>query len=170
MQQWNEVEAVACLPHRHAGARRGRRRRARSPMAREVAGRSDLVIFVVDGDMTETELDVTQDRACRRAGRSSSCSTKPTSSQPRSVEQLLKLRLRQRRKAGILCCRHVLAVARSPGPRPSSRSTRKATTADRAASVTRTSRTSVCRLWEILDERGQDARSTEREPVRGGPQ
>jgi hypothetical protein len=55
MRAWNEVEAGGVFlidtPGLDEAGGEGR-----ETMAREVAGRSDLVIFVLDGDITETEL------------------------------------------------------------------------------------------------------------------
>ncbi len=55
MQAWNEVQAggVFLIDTPGLDEAGGEDREA---MAREVAGRSDLVIFVLDGDITETEL------------------------------------------------------------------------------------------------------------------
>jgi len=55
MQAWDEVEAggVFLIDTPGLDEAGGEKREA---MAREVAGRSDLVIFVLDGDITETEL------------------------------------------------------------------------------------------------------------------
>jgi small GTP-binding protein len=55
MQPWNEVEAggVFLIDTPGLDEAGGEEREA---MAREVAGRSDLVMFVLDGDITETEL------------------------------------------------------------------------------------------------------------------
>ena len=56
MQAWREEEAggVYLIDTPGLDEAGGEEREA---MAREVAGRSDLVLFVVDGDITETELD-----------------------------------------------------------------------------------------------------------------
>ncbi len=56
MQAWSEVEAggVFLIDTPGLDEAGGEDREA---LAREVAGRSDLVIFVLDGDITETELD-----------------------------------------------------------------------------------------------------------------
>jgi len=56
MQAWNEVEAggVFLIDTPGLDEAGGEDREA---LAREVAGRSDLVMFVVDGDITDTELD-----------------------------------------------------------------------------------------------------------------
>ncbi len=56
MQAWNEEEAdgVFLIDTPGLDEAGGEDREA---LAREVAGRSDLVIFVLDGDITETELD-----------------------------------------------------------------------------------------------------------------
>ena len=56
MQAWNEVEAggVFLIDTPGLDEAGGEDREA---LAKEVAGRSDLVIFVLDGDITETELD-----------------------------------------------------------------------------------------------------------------
>ena len=56
MQSWNELEAggVFLIDTPGLDEAGGEDREA---LAREVAGRSDLVIFVVDSDITDTELD-----------------------------------------------------------------------------------------------------------------
>ena len=56
MQAWNEVEAggVFLIDTPGLDEAGGEDREA---LAKDVAGRSDLVIFVLDGDITETELD-----------------------------------------------------------------------------------------------------------------
>ncbi len=59
MQAWEQVEAggVFLIDTPGLDEAGGEDREA---LAREVAGRSDLVIFVLDGDITETELDALQ--------------------------------------------------------------------------------------------------------------
>jgi len=56
MQAWNEVEAGGVFLIDTPGLDEAGGE-DREELAKEVAGRSDLVIFVLDGDITETELD-----------------------------------------------------------------------------------------------------------------
>jgi GTPase SAR1 family protein len=56
MQAWNEVEAGGVFLIDTPGLDEAGGE-AREALAKEVAGRSDLVIFVLDGDITDTELE-----------------------------------------------------------------------------------------------------------------
>ncbi len=85
----------------------------RESLAKEVAGRSDLVIFVIDGDITDTELDalkaaIAEGRPILLALNKSDLYT--------STERDALLRSVREKTAGIIDPEHVIAVAANPRP------------------------------------------------------
>ena len=112
MQQWSEVEAggVYLIDTPGLDEAGGEDREA---MAKEVAGRADLVIFVVDSDITETELEslrtlLSQGRPVLVVLNKSDLFTVS------ELERLLSS-LRQR-TSGIVDPGHILAAAAQPRP------------------------------------------------------
>ena len=124
----------------------------RELMAKEVTRRADLVIFVVDGDITETELEslnslVLQGRPVLVALNKSDLYT--TDEKARLLETL------RRRTAGLVDPGHILAVAAQPRPQ---------TVIERAAdgsevTTERARQPDVeelrVRLWDILEAEGK---------------
>lgn len=112
MQSWNELEAggVFLIDTPGLDEAGGENREA---LAREVAGRSDLVIFVVDGDITDTELDalkvaITQGRPILLVLNKSDLYT-------RAERDALLQSLRDKTD-GILDANHIVAAAAQPRP------------------------------------------------------
>jgi GTP-binding protein Era len=151
MQPWNEVDAGGVFlidtPGLDEAGGEGREQ-----LAREVAGRSDLVIFVLDGDITETELLslrtlLAQGRPVLIALNKSDLFTK---------NELDNLSQSVRDKTdGLVEADHVIAVAAQPRPQT-------VIEVDPAGGETSTDRErepdiSVLRLrlWEILDAEGK---------------
>jgi small GTP-binding protein len=124
----------------------------REEMAREVAGRSDLVLFVVDGDLTASERDALA--AVARLNRPVLLVlNKADRYTAAECEQLLAA-LRER-AAGLVEARNVIAASAAPDARiyiavdaqGQERETRRRPPPDVAALQTR--------LWEILEREGQ---------------
>ena len=112
MQPWHEVEAggVFLIDTPGLDEAGGEKREA---MAREVAGRSDLVIFVLDGDITDTELHalkllLTQGRPVLVVLNKSDLFT--------SDELDALLRSVRDKTDGLVDAEHILAVAAQPRP------------------------------------------------------
>ncbi len=151
MQAWNEIEAggvyLIDTPGLDEAGGEGR-----EALAREVAGRSDLVLFVLDGDITETELE----------------SLKTLLAQGRPVlvvlnkSDLFTNEERERllgtialRTDGIVDADHIVAVSAQPRPQTvveidtdgNERITERAREPDVDALR--------LKLWDILDEEGK---------------
>jgi small GTP-binding protein len=151
MQQWNEVEAggVYLIDTPGLDEAGGEEREA---LAREVAGRSDLVIFVVDSDITETELESLR----TLLGRGRPVIVVLNKSDLFTGEERLRLLAALRsRTEGIVDPSHILAVAAQPRPQT-------VVEVDAAGVETMTERvrepdveTLRLRLWEILEEEGK---------------
>ena len=151
MQPWHEVEAggVFLIDTPGLDEAGGEKREA---MAREVAGRSDLVIFVLDGDIMDTELHalkalLTQGRPVLVVLNKSDLFT--------SDELDALLRSVRDKTDGLVDAQHVLAVAAQPRPQTvveidedGNESTRSR---DREPDV----ETLRLRLWDILDAEGK---------------
>jgi GTP-binding protein Era len=151
MQPWNEVDAGGVFlidtPGLDEAGGEGREQ-----LAKEVAGRSDLVIFVLDGDITETELLslrtlLAQGRPVLIALNKSDLFT---------AEELENLLQSVRDKTdGVVDAEHVIAVAAQP--RPQTVIEVDADGNESAAERTRQPDVSALRirLWEILDAEGK---------------
>ncbi len=124
----------------------------REQLAKEVAGRSDLVIFVLDGDITDTEMSslrtlLAQGRPVLIALNKSDLFT-----ESELVELLQSVR---EKTQGIVEANHVIAVAAQPRPQtvievdPDGKETATERARDPDISVLR------LRLWEILDAEGK---------------
>ena len=112
MQSWNELEAggVFLIDTPGLDEAGGEDREA---LARDVAGRSDLVIFVVDGDITDTELDalkvaITQGRPLLLVLNKADLYTRD--------ERNALLHSLRAKTDGILDPEHIVAAAAQPRP------------------------------------------------------
>ena len=151
MQQWNEVEAggVYLIDTPGLDEAGGEEREA---LAREVAGRSDLVIFVVDGDITETELESLKTLLGR--GRPVIVVLNKSDLFTHAEREQLLASLRSRTE-GIVDADHILAAAAQPKP--------QLVVEVDADGVEQTSERSRepdveelrLRLWEILEGEGK---------------
>lgn len=112
MRAWTEVEAggVFLLDTPGLDEAGGEDREA---LAREVAGRSDLVMFVLDGDITETELDALQ--AVVSQGRPVLVVLNKSDLYTRGELDSLLQSVRQKTH-GIVDPGHVIVVAAQPRP------------------------------------------------------
>ena len=151
MQPWDEIEAggVFLIDTPGLDEAGGEQREA---MAKEVAGRSDLVIFVLDGDITDTELSslrtlLAQGRPVIVALNKSDLFT--------SDELDALLRSVREKTQGIVAADHVLSVSAQPRPQ-----TVIELDDDGSESVSERPRDADVqllrlRLWEILDAEGK---------------
>ncbi len=112
IQAWNELESggVYLIDTPGLDEAGGEDREA---LAKEVAGRSDLVIFVIDGDITDTELDalkaaISQGRPILVALNKSDLYT--------SAERDALLQAGRSKTEGIIDPLHVISVAAQPRP------------------------------------------------------
>jgi small GTP-binding protein len=151
MQPWREVEAggVFLIDTPGLDEAGGEDREA---MAREVAGRSDLVIFVLDSDITDTELHalrtlLAQGRPVLIALNKSDLFT--------SDERAALLESIRGKTHGIVEPAHILAVAAQPRPQV-------VVEVDESGNETECERprepdvgTLRLRLWDILDAEGK---------------
>ncbi|MCH7829081.1 MAG: GTP-binding protein [Proteobacteria bacterium] len=85
----------------------------RELLAKEVAGRSDLVIFVLDGDITDTELDAL--RAALSQGRPILVALNKADLYT-SAERAALLKSVRDKTAGLIDPEHIIAVAAQPRP------------------------------------------------------
>jgi GTP-binding protein Era len=151
MQQWDEVEAggVYLIDTPGLDEAGGEEREA---LAKEVAGRSDLVIFVVDGDITETELESLK----TLLGRGRPVIVVLNKSDLfTAVEQAQLLDSLRARTSGVVDPDHILAAAAQPRPQPVVE-----VDADGNESIAQRPREPDVealrlRLWEILDAEGK---------------
>ncbi len=112
MHAWNEIEAggVYLIDTPGLDEAGGEDREA---LAKEVAGRSDLVIFVIDGDITDSELDAL--KAAISEGRPILLTL--NKSDLYTADDLgALLRSVKQKTAGIIDAEHVIAVAAQPRP------------------------------------------------------
>ncbi len=151
MQPWTEVVAggVFLIDTPGLDEAGGEQREA---LSREVAGRSDLVIFVLDGDITESELDALQ--ALLAQGRPVIVALNKCDLFT-SDEQGALLKSIRDRLSGIVDAEHVVAVAAQPRPQT-------VVTIDDAGNeiVSKRPRTPEVdtlrlKLWEILESEGK---------------
>ena len=124
----------------------------REALAREVAGRSDLVVFVLDGDITETELDalkavLTQGRPVIIALNKADLYT--------GDEQTALLASIRAKTAGLIEPDHVITVAAQPRPQTvvETDSAGNEITKERAREPDVA--TLRLRLWDILEAEGK---------------
>ena len=112
MQHWSEVEAGGVYLIDTPGLDEAGGE-AREELAREVAGRADLVVFVLDGDITETELDAL--RTLLAQGRPVIVALNKSDLYTSDEREALLASIRQRID-GIVEPGHVVAVAAQPRP------------------------------------------------------
>ncbi len=112
MQAWREEEAggVYLIDTPGLDEAGGEEREA---LAKEVAGRADLVLFVVDGDITETELDSLRTLLTR--GRPVIVVLNKSDLFTNDEQQQLLAALR-RRTTGLIDAAHIIAAAAQPRP------------------------------------------------------
>ncbi len=112
MESWNEVEAggVFLIDTPGLDEAGGEQREA---LAKEVTGRADLVIFVVDGDITDSELDSLQ--TVIRQGRPVLLALNKSDRFTREELERLLGSLTSRTD-GLLAPEHIVAVAADPRP------------------------------------------------------
>ena len=124
----------------------------REKLAREVAGRSDLVVFVLDGDITETELDAL--RAVLAQGRPVLVVLNKADLYTRDEIDALLASIR-RRTAGLLDPDNVIVAAAQP--RPQSVVEIDATGAETATERRRSPDVAALRLrlWDIIEAEGK---------------
>jgi len=151
MQPWSEIEAggVFLIDTPGLDEAGGEEREA---MAREVAGRSDLVIFVLDSDITDTELHalrtlLAQGRPVIVALNKSDLFT--------AREKDALLRSIRDKTDGIVDAEHIIAVAAQPRPQI-------VVEVDESGAETQSERPREAdvdvlrlRLWDILDGEGK---------------
>ncbi len=112
MQPWNEVDdsGVFLIDTPGLDEAGGEQREA---LAREVAGRSDLILFVVDADITETELDAL--RTVMREGRPVLLVLNKVDLYGAADRERLVDSLRQRTE-GLIDPGHIVTAAAEPRP------------------------------------------------------
>ena len=151
MQPWSEVDAGGVFLIDTPGLDEAGGE-DREQLAKEVAGRSDLVIFVIDGDITETEL--LSLRALLAQGRpvliALNKSDLFTSDQLESLLQSVR-----DKTDGIVAAEHVIAVSAQPRPQTvieiSDEGTETSTERQRDPDIS----VLRIRLWDILDAEGK---------------
>ena len=151
MQPWNEVEAGGVFLIDTPGLDEAGGE-DRELLAKEVAGRADLVIFVLDGDITETELAalrtlVAQGRPVVVAlNKKDLFTTNELDALRRSICEKI---------AGVVDSTHVIAVAAQPRPQMvaeiDERGSEHLSERERQPDV----EALRLRLWEILDAEGK---------------
>ena len=151
MQQWDEVEAggVYLIDTPGLDEAGGENREA---LAKEVAGRSDLVIFVVDSDITETELESLKTLLSRGRPVIVVLNKSDLFTADEQAQLLNSLRARTE---GIVDPEHILAVAAQP--RPQSVVELDAEGGETATERAREPEVEALRvkLWDILDAEGK---------------
>lgn len=151
MQAWSEIEAAGVYLIDTPGLDEagGEDREA---MAREVARRSDLVIFVIDGDITESELDAL--RTLLAQGRPVVVALNKSDVYTKSDLDALLATVRSK-ATGLVQPDNVLAVAAQPRAQQvievDHAGTEKMTTRERAPDVNHLR----LRLWEIFENEGK---------------
>ena len=151
MQAWNEIDAggVYLIDTPGLDEAGGEQR---EEMAREVAGRSDLVIFVLDGDITDTELLslrtlLAQGRPVIIAlNKSDLFTTDELDALLRSVRD---------KTAGVVTADHILAIAAQPRPQTVVEIDEQGGETVGERSREPDIETLRLRLWEILDAEGK---------------
>jgi small GTP-binding protein len=151
MQAWSQIEAAGVYLIDTPGLDEagGEDREA---MAREVAHRSDLVIFVIDGDVTDTELSAL--RTLLAQGRPVVVALNKSDLYTTADLDALLLTVRKKTK-GLVHSDDVLAVAAQPRPQQivevGDDGAESSTTRERAPDVNKLR----LRLWEIFENEGK---------------
>ncbi len=112
MQAWNEIDAGGVFLIDTPGLDEAGGE-DRESLAREVAGRSDLVIFVIDGDITDTELDAL--KAAIAEGRPILVALNKSDLYTGDEREALLKSVRDK-TAGVIDPGHVISVAAQPRP------------------------------------------------------
>jgi len=151
MQPWSEVEAggVFLIDTPGLDEAGGEDREA---MAREVAGRSDLVIFVLDGDITDTELQSL--RTLLAQGRPVLVALNKRDLFTSKEEQALLGSIRAKTD-GLVEPAHIIAVAAQPRPQTVVEVDDHGSEAERERPREPDVEALRLRLWEILDAEGK---------------
>ncbi|MCH8117160.1 MAG: GTP-binding protein [Proteobacteria bacterium] len=151
MQHWSEFEAGGVFLIDTPGLDEAGGEE-REQLAREIAGRSDLVIFVLDSDITETELESL--RTLLAQGRPVIVVLNKSDLFTMDEQERLLLSVRQRTE-GIVDPDYVLAVAAKPRPQAvfevDADGAETTVERERAPDVD----TLRLKLWEILDAEGK---------------
>ncbi len=125
---------------------------AREKLAREVAARVDLVLFVVDGDMTDSELDALRTLTARQ--RPVLLVLNKTDRYSDDEIALLTQTLRQRTE-GLIGARNIVAAAANPALATYVRVAADGSETESARRPPPAIATVKERLWEILEAEGQ---------------
>jgi len=150
IQAWNEIEAggVFLIDTPGLDEAGGEDREA---LAKEVAGRSDLVIFVIDGDITDTELAAL--KAATAEGRPILLALNKTDLYTATEKDALIQSVRSKTE-GIIDPEHVIAVAAQPRPQVvleiDDAGIERESQRDREPDI----EVLRLKLWEILEEEG----------------
>lgn len=151
MQSWDEVEAggVYLIDTPGLDEAGGEEREL---LAREIAERSDLIIFVVDGDITETELDALKSLLSK--GRPVLLALNKLDLFTAEEEGRLMESLRQRTE-GIVKRDHIIGVAAEPRPQTvievDADGTEQTIERQRVPEIEKLK----LKLWDILDAEGK---------------
>ena len=151
MQSWNELEAggVFLIDTPGLDEAGGEDREA---LAREVAGRSDLVIFVVDSDITDTELDAL--KAAIAEGRPILLVLNKSDLYTSDEVEALLTSLRAK-TAGIIEPSHIISAAAQPRPQTvidvDASGNERESKRERAPDV----EALRIKLWDILEAEGK---------------
>ena len=151
MQPWSEVEAGGVFLIDTPGLDEAGGEQ-REELAKEVAGRSDLVIFVIDGDMTDTELSSL--RTLLAQGRPVIVALNKSDLFTADELQALLQSVRQK-TAGIVAADHVLSVSAQPRPQTVVEFDEQGKESSRQRPRKPDVETLRLRLWEILDAEGK---------------
>ena len=151
MQAWKEREAggVFLIDTPGLDEAGGEQREA---MAKEVTGRADLVIFVVDGDITESELAALKTLLAQ--GRPVLLALNKSDLFTNEQRERLLGALRSRTE-GLLDPEHIIAVAADPRPRQVIEIDERGHETTSERSVPPDVEALKLRLWEILDAEGK---------------
>jgi uncharacterized protein (DUF697 family) len=151
MQAWREQEVggVFLIDTPGLDEAGGEQREA---MAKEVTGRADLVIFVVDGDITESELAAL--RTLLAQGRPVLLALNKSDLFTSEQKERLLAALRSRTE-GLLDPGHIIAVAADPRPRQVIEIDENGQETMSERSVSPDVESLKLRLWEILDAEGK---------------
>jgi small GTP-binding protein len=151
MQAWNEVESGGVFLIDTPGLDEAGGE-DRELLAKEVTQRSDLVLFVVDSDITESELDAL--RLLLKQGRPVILVLNKADLYTAEELERLMESLRARTE-GLLAAEHIVAVAAQPRPDTlieiDAAGNETSTRRERAADVTALQ----VKLWDILDAEGK---------------
>ena len=151
MQPWREVDAggVFLIDTPGLDEAGGEDREA---MAREVAGRSDLVIFVLDGDITDTELQSL--RTLLAQGRPVLVALNKSDLFTGTEEHALMESIRAKTD-GLVDAAHIIAVAAQPRPQTVVEVDEDGGESERERPREPDVEALRLRLWEILDAEGK---------------